>query len=335
MPARRALILLPALALLAFGLCAVRAGLDRAPGSPLGWTLAWPEAPGLLGLRLMRTASGTVVGVSLAVSGLILQSLLRNPLAAPDLLGVSSCASLCVVAASVFGGVAGAGSAGGLGVLGWQAGPALLGALAGLALVYTLSQRRGWVDTVSMVLVGVIVGVLCGAAVVALQAVYPTAALGAGRILVGALSDDHAPATVAACAGAVGGCLAAAAALARHMDALALGDDEAASVGVPVRAVRLGLFVLAGILAAVGVLLAGPLGFVGLVAPHAARMALGPGHRLLVPAAALVGIALVVGGDVLVRLVDTPGGRLPLGVVMAAVGGPVIVLLVRRQPRVP
>ena len=329
MSARRTLTLVALCVGLAL-LCLARLGLDRAPGSPLGWTISWPATDGLLPLRLARVVSGLIVGAVLATSGCILQCLLRNPLASPDLLGVSSCASLCVVIASVFFGGA---AAGGMGVLGWQAGPALVGALAGLAMVYALSQRRGWVDSVSMVLMGVVVGVLCGAAVVAIQAMYPTAALGAARMLVGAIGDEHGPGTLAVCGVVAGMGIASGVLLGPAMDALSLGDDEAASVGVRVRGVRLMLFACAGVLAAVGVVLAGPLGFVGLIAPHAARFVLGPGHRWLLAGSALAGAALVVWGDVLVRLIETPGGRLPLGAVMAAAGAPVIIALVRREPR--
>ena len=328
--ALRRVLILSGLGLVVLGLFALRIMLDRVAG---GWRLAWPGEDGLLILRASRAATGVIVGSALAVSGATLQCLLRNPLASPDLLGVSSCASLCVVIASVFFGGAAVGGGGGIGVLGWQAGPALVGAMAGLALVYALSQRRGWVDEVSMVLMGVVVGVLCGAAVVAIQAMYPSAALGGARMLVGAIGDEHGPATLAACGAVAGAGLMAAGVLGPAMDALSLGDDEAASVGVRVRAVRLGLFAGAGVLAAVGVVLAGPLGFVGLIAAHAARIALGPGHRWLVAGSALAGAALVVAGDVLVRLIETPGGRLPLGAVMAAAGAPVIVALVRRGPR--
>ncbi|MFN0011121.1 MAG: FecCD family ABC transporter permease [Phycisphaerales bacterium] len=333
MPARRVAILLT-LTLVAAFLVVLRVTLDRPAAGSGGWVvLAWPESPSVLELRTMRVVAAVIVGVALAVSGTILQCLLRNPLAAPDLIGVSPAASLAVVLVSTFaGGSAGMAAGGGLGVLGWQAGPALVGAMAGLGLVYALSQRRGWVDPVSMVLVGVIVGVLCGAAVVAIQAVLPNAALGGVRVLIGAISDDHSAATLAATGIAALVVVLGTARFGPALDAMSLGDDEAASVGVAVRGLRLAMFVGAGVLAACAVVLAGPLGFVGLIAPHAARLLCGPAHRTLVIGAAVCGACLVLAGDCIVRIVDTPGGRLPLGVVMAAAGGPVIILLLRRHP---
>ncbi len=332
-PARRVLILL-ALALGAALLVLLRLTLDRPAGGGGGWiVLAWPGSPSIAELRTLRVLTAVIVGVALAVSGTILQCLLRNPLAAPDLIGVSPAASLAVVLVSTFaGGWAGMANGGGLGVLGWQAGPALLGAMVGLGLVYGLSQRRGWVDPVSMVLIGVIVGVLCGAGVVAIQAVLPNAALGGMRVLVGAISDDTTATTLAATGIATLVVVLGSAKFGPAMDAMSLGDDEAASVGVPVRGLRLAMFAGAGVLAACAVVLAGPLGFVGLIAPHAARVVCGPAHRTLVIGAAMCGACLVLAGDCVVRMVETPGGRLPLGVVMAAAGGPVIILLLRRHP---
>lgn len=332
-PARRVVILL-ALALAAVLLVLLRLTLERPAAGNGGWiVLAWPTSPSVAELRTMRILAAVIVGVALAVSGAILQCLLRNPLASPDLIGVSPAASFAVVLVSTFaGGSAGMASGGGLGVLGWEAGPALLGAMVGLGLVYGLSQRRGWVDPVSMVLVGVIVGVLCGAGVVAIQAVVPNAALGGMRVLIGAISDDTTPAALVATGAATLAVLLSAVKFGPAMDAMSLGDDEAASVGVPVRGLRLAMFAGAGVLAACAVVLAGPLGFVGLIAPHAARVVCGPAHRTLVIGAAICGACLVLAGDCIVRIVETPGGRLPLGVVMAAAGGPVIILLLRRHP---
>jgi iron complex transport system permease protein len=113
----------------------------------------------------------------------------------------------------------------------------------------------------------------------------------------------------------------------RAMDAATLGDDEARSVGVAVGPLRIGMFALAGTLTAVTVALAGPIGFVGLIAPHAARLVLGPRHGLLVLGAALAGIALVVGSDVARQAIDLGAGRMPIGVFTALIGGPAFIWL--------
>jgi iron complex transport system permease protein len=118
--------------------------------------------------------------------------------------------------------------------------------------------------------------------------------------------------------------------MALPLDAACLTDDEARSVGVPLDGLRRGLFTLGGLLAAVAVCMVGPIAFVGLLAPHAARLVVGPRHRHLVPAALLAGGGLLVFADVVRQMIDLGGGRLPVGVVTSMVGGPVfLVLLIR------
>jgi iron complex transport system permease protein len=123
---------------------------------------------------------------------------------------------------------------------------------------------------------------------------------------------------------------ALAAATGPALDAASLSDDEARSVGVALRPLRLGLFLLAGALAAASVAVAGPIGFVGLVAPHAARLVLGPAHRPLVIGAALAGVLLVVGADALRQTIVLGAGRVPVGVFTALLGGPAFIWLLRR-----
>ncbi|MEL6797692.1 MAG: iron chelate uptake ABC transporter family permease subunit, partial [Planctomycetota bacterium] len=108
-----------------------------------------------------------------------------------------------------------------------------------------------------------------------------------------------------------------------------MGDDEATSVGVSIRGLRVWLFVVSGVLTAMSVVVAGPIGFVGLVVPHAARLMLGPDHRVLVVASALLGGAVIVAADAMVRSIELPTGRLPVGVVTALLGGPVFILMLR------
>jgi iron complex transport system permease protein len=115
----------------------------------------------------------------------------------------------------------------------------------------------------------------------------------------------------------------------RAMDAATLGDDEARSIGLAIGPVRLGMFILAGILAAMTVAIAGPIGFVGLVGPHAARLLLGPTHGRLVLGAALAGIALVVGADAARQAIDLGAGRMPIGIFTAMIGGPAFIWLLR------
>ncbi len=290
-----------------------------------GWSLDVDAA--VLEIRAVRIGVAATVGAALAVAGVLLQALFRNPLAAPDLLGLSSGASLAVVLGLY---LTGAGT--GFGTVVWQGVPAMAGAMGALGLVYVLAQRRGLVEPVSLVLTGVVVGILCGAGVMLVQHLSPDAGFNTARLLVGTISDDTAWTTLLAAAGVTVASVGLAATLGPTLDAASLGDDEAASVGVPVARLRLGLFLIAGALAASAVLLAGPVGFIGLVVPHAARLLAGPSHRALVLVSALGGAGLLVLADAAIKAINLGGGRLPLGVVTALVGGPVLIVLLRRGP---
>lgn len=286
-----------------------------------------------LDLRGVRVGSGAIVGVCLAVAGVFLQSMLRNPLASPDIVGLASGSGLGVMIAAFVGYKAGLGlaavDAGGLGV----SGAALLGAVAALGVVYVLSQRRGLIDPITLVLVGVAVSIVCGAGTMLVKQLLPDQGMSAGRYLMGVVRDDTPERLlwVGGVIAAVG--VAVGVVCGRAMDASALGEDEARSVGVPVGALRVVMFLGAGVLTATAVVIAGPVGFVGLICPHVVRLAAGPGHRVLVVGSALAGVALVVGCDVLVRAVDVGTGQLPIGVLTSLVGAPVLIGMLRREQR--
>ncbi len=331
----------PAAGLLLLGaalLVAVAARLTVSVPIGGGIEVSWPDAT-IRGLRLTAVGAALGVGASLAIAGVLLQALLRNPLASPFVLGVSAGASLGValsLAAVVGGGLGGTvlgrllGGDGG--AAGGQVVPAMIGAAAALAVVAGLGRGgRGWIDPLSVLLAGVVVSAVCGSLVLALEHAFPTG-LRRGMLawLTGTIDDLLPPGLLRAvlAAALVGGGLAAWTGPA--LDVLSLGEDEARSVGAPVDAVRLGLFGLAGVLTATAVAVAGPIAFVGLIAPHAARGLVGARHRVLVPAAALAGGALLVGADAAVQLVRVGGGRLPVGVFTALIGGPLFLVLLRR-----
>lgn len=296
-------------------------------GDPEGLHL--PETPEIWGLRLRPILAACAVGAALGTAGVFLQNLLRNPLAAPELLGLSAGASLAVTVSFYAGYLAGAPAGAGGGV---SAGAALLGALATLGVVYALSQRRGMVDPITLVLIGVIVGILCGAATLFVSYLLPLERRFAiSRWTVGALSDESSNLAVWSGLGIAAAGAALGAWLGPSMDAASLGDDEARSVGVRLGGLRLTLFAVSGVLIAVAVVLAGPVGFVGLVCPHVVRLLAGPGHRVLCVGSAVAGAALVVGADAAVGLIDLGAGRMPLGVLTALVGGPVFIWLLRRE----
>ncbi|MHC4590978.1 MAG: FecCD family ABC transporter permease [Planctomycetota bacterium] len=288
-------------------------------------TLALPR-PEYAWIRWTALAVGASVGAGLATSGVLLQALLRNPLASPFILGISAGAGLGVMAALYAAHVLGVRAFGpGTDLL-----PAFAGAIAVLGTVYMLAQRRGWLDPVSLVLVGVIVSAICGALIMLLQHLVPTGLHGEiTRWMMGRIPESVPGPTLALAGGLSVAGVVIAMAMGRAMDAATLGDDEARSVGLALGRLRLWMFALAGALTAGAVALCGPIAFVGLIAPHATRLVLGPRHGLLVLGSALVGVALVVGADVTRQAIDLGGGRMPIGVFTALIGGPAFIWLLR------
>lgn len=297
--------------------------IDRGSDGAVG--LAWPEA-GYASFRWTALAVGAIVGASLGVAGVLLQGLLRNPLAEPFILGISSGAGLGAMAALFAAHTAGIA----LDSAGAQTMPAMVGALGALGLVYLLGQRRGWVDPVSLVLIGVILSTIFSAGIMLFQHMVPTGLRGEFTTwLMGRIPEVVAGSMLLFSGALAIGALALGTVLGRAMDAATLADDEARSVGLAIGPLRLAMFLLAGLLAAMTVALAGPIGFVGLIGPHAARLVLGPRHTALVPGAALTGAAIVIGADAVRQGIDLGAGRLPIGIFTAMVGGPAFIWLLR------
>lgn len=288
------------------------------------------ELPSLIVLRELRApalVSAMTIGAALAVAGVLLQALLRNPLAEPWMLGLLSGAGFGVVVWTLAGYLAS-------GAIVRQESPvipAAAGAFAALGLVYGLSQRRGLVDPVSLILIGVVISVIAHAASQFMQAMLPDSGLALyRRWLMGGISADTAWGTIGLVAGITFACIAIAAWLGPSMDAASLSDDEARSVGVGLARLRIVSFALAGILTAGTVLLAGPIGFVGLICPHLARLLGGPRHRGVVIGSALAGAALLVLADAAAQMLVLRSGHVPVGVLTAIVGGPLFIVLLRR-----
>ncbi len=278
-------------------------------------------------LRSMRCAVGLTVGGALGVAGVLLQALLRNPLASPDLLGLASGAGLGVMLSFGAGAVVGQI---GVALFGITV-PAIVGSMLALTVVYLLSQHRGFVDPVPLILVGVIVSIICSAGTLLVQHLLPDRGLTAARWMLGSIRDDIPMWQVAGVA--LGSLIAIvwSALLGPAMDASSLSDDEALAIGLRLGPLRLVLFLLAGLLTAGSVVLAGPVGFVGLVCPHLVRLLGGPRHRALVLGSALAGGGLVVLADSLVKAIELPTGRLPIGVLTTLLGGPLFIALLRRE----
>lgn len=326
-----------AMLLLVIGLAALRLLVGRSLDDA-GNVVPTFGVPGqmVLGLRLSATTAALVAGAALGLSGLAFQVLLRNPLASPWILGVSGGAGFGVMLASFLvqlGGVA----AGVGGVLLWGAGlPAAAGgAFLAVLVVAALARSMGGFDPVGLVLCGVIVGAIFGAGTMLLQHMVPSGVRGdfvgwmMGRI------PEVVPVWLLLSGGVLVGIVVGIGAVAAPMlDAACLGDDEARSVGVPLDGVRRGLFLAGGGLAAFAVVLVGPIAFVGLLAPHAARLIVGPRHRRLVIGTAVAGGGVLLLADAGRQLVDFGWGRLPVGVVTVLIGGPAFLgLLLRRGER--
>lgn len=306
-------------------------GRDPASGA-IEWT--WPE-PALLSLRAGALWSAVVAGASLGLSGLLLQVLLRNPLASPFVLGLSSGAGLGATLAAWAAGAAGAaGASGWVAGLAWtgavQVLPATIGALGTLGVVLVLGTRRGVIEPVSMVLAGTVVAAMCGALTLLVQYAMPPVSRADAAIWFMGRVPELPDRSVLAVAIAV---LAAAAAWsglsARRFDAASVSDDEARSLGVRLASLRLGMYVAAGATAATSVALCGPIAFVGFVAPHIARLLLGARHSPLVLGSVVAGALVLVAADVARQALDLGMGRMPVGVLTALVGGPAFLLVLR------
>ncbi len=320
---RRRLIVLGLLLLGVAALIVLRLLVYRDLQGRLTWS--WPD-PSVAAFRRTSVAVAVIVGTALAVSGVLLQALLRNPLASPFVLGVSGGAALGVVIATYVGHVLGRG---GLGPAASTL-PAMIGAIVTLVVVYLLGQRRGWLDPVALILVGVVVASICGSMIMFLHHLVPTGLRGdLVTWMAGSISQGVAPGVLVLCGTLTALAAGVAVVLGRAMDAATLGDDEARSVGVALGPLRIGLFLVAGLLAALAVSLAGPIGFVGLIAPHAARLLLGSRHDAVVVGAALLGASVLVGADVASQAITLGGGRVPVGVFTALIGGPVFIALLR------
>lgn len=270
-------------------------------------------------LRMPRTLTAAVVGAGLALAGAVMQSLTRNPLADPYLLGLSSGASLGAVAVLVLG------LALALPVA------AFAGALAALALSLAIARAAGSLTPTRMVLAGLAVSQACAAATSVV--IFWTATGDSYREIVTWLLGSLARAGWDAFVLALVALVVVGTALlgsARTLDAFAFGDTAAASLGVHVERTRWFLLAAVALLTGAMVAVSGAIGFVGLVLPHAVRLVLGAPHRRLLPVVALVGAVFLVWADTLARTVFDPR-ELPVGVVTALVGVPVFVAVLRRR----
>ena len=272
----------------------------------------YSRLPGVLGALL--------AGSALSVSGAILQSVLQNPLASPNIIGVNSGAGLMVLLCSAFFPA--------MDAL-WPF-AAFLGALATAMLIFALAMGPG-VSRITLVLTGIAMSSILGAGMNCIMILYPDAYIGASTFLVGGLSGLTIQGLRFPAVYILIG-LILAMLMRRDMNIIALGTDTAKALGMNVNRTRFLLIFTAAILAGAAVSFAGLIGFVGLVVPHAIRFLIGNDNRYLVPASAFGGAAFVILCDLVSRMAFAPY-VLPVGILLSFIGGPFFIYLIIRNRR--
>jgi iron complex transport system permease protein len=297
--------------------------LDHA-GIPTGITYSTQQDAVLWNIRLPRVLLALSVGGGLGIAGCALQGVFRNPLADPGIIGVSSGGAVAAIGLIVLG----------IAPLGAMSMPAaaFAGGLALTIAVYGLSRRDGRTEVVTLVLTGVAFTAIAGG-IIGFLTFYATDtqlrnivfwSLGS---VGGATWDAAVPALIVSAAGALLLCQ-----FGHSLNLLALGEREAFHLGVDTERVRVAVIVLAALVTGAAVAFAGIVGFVGLVVPHMLRLIIGPDHRRLLPATALLGASMVLIADLVARTIVAPA-EMPLGVVTALAGGPYFLWLIHRTRR--
>lgn len=296
--------------------------IDRLPFVSVDSGLNRQESAVLWELRAPRVVLGGLVGGTLALAGASYQGVFRNPLADPYLLGVAAGAGLGATAAI------------GLGVpaSGWVLPfAAFAGSLAGVAATYSLARIGGPRRTATLILAGVAVASFMTAAQTFVQqltsdTIREVFSWVLGRLSTVGWSEVALLAPFVAVAGSV------LVMHGRHLDVLAVGEEEASSIGLPAERVRVLVILAATLATAAAVSVSGLIGFVGIVVPHAVRRVSGVSHRTLLPLSFVAGAAFMIGADVLARTVISPA-ELPIGVITAFVGAPFFGLILYQTRR--
>ena len=277
-----------------------------------------PQSQIIWNIRMPRTIVGALVGINLSLSGAILQAIMRNPLADPHIIGISSGAGLAGVVIMIL-----------FPALEYLITPvAFVGAMLAAICIYILAWKNG-IKPVRIILAGVAVSAFLSAGISGLMIFYSDRVHGALMWMVGGLAASSWPhVSIILPYAAIG--LVLALASASYLNILQLGDEMARGLGVNVEVTRIVMTAIAALLAASAVSVVGLLGFVGLVVPHAARLLIGSDYRFLLPAAALLGVAIVTLSDTFARVIFAPI-ELPVGIIMAFLGAPFFLFLLRRE----
>ncbi len=292
--------------------------LPKALGSLLRGDHTSPAVRILLYVRLPRVCASLLSGAALAVSGVLIQAVLMNPLASPNVIGVNAGAGFFTfLTLAFFPGVSSAAPFG-----------AFLGALLATLVIYAVAAAAG-AGKLTIILAGVAVSSIFTAGVNTIKTFFPDTLYNGSSFLIGGFSGvsfrDITPAW-----GLILLALPAALCLARQTDVLCLGEETAKSLGLPVNAVRFSLILIACVLAGCAVSFSGLLSFVGLIVPHIARRLFGSSHRVLCAASGLLGAGFVTLCDLLSRVLFAPY-ELPVGILLSLIGGPFFLFLLLRQ----
>ncbi len=272
-------------------------------------------------IRLPRVLASMLAGCALAVSGVLIQAVLNNPMAAPNIIGVNSGAGLAAAVTIVLFPAA----------MHWLALAAFLGALAACLLIYGISNRIGG-SKLTITLIGIAVGSVLNAGINTIKVLFPDSVYDADVFMIGGFSGITYDKLFPACL-IIGLGLLLSFLFAKDTDILALGETTAASLGVNIPVLRFVLLVIASSLAGAAVSFAGLLGFVGLLVPHIMRRFVSGQHRLLIPGSAMLGSLLVMLCDLLARTAFAPY-ELPVGIVLSLFGGCFFIFLVLSGKRV-
>lgn len=320
-------------AVLAVSVGTTRVGFGNAVAALLGRVIPEQDAA-IISYRMARVALAAIVGASLSAAGVALQAMLRNALADPYILGVSGGGALGAALYLISGGTQSTmltAAATRLGFSGLAA-AAFAGSLAASGVALLAGRKKGHILPGTLLLVGVMVNALAGAAILALTYVTDVAKSHSIVVwLMGNLGTLSLSKSALVGAGAVSIVLAGLLwRLGGRLNLMTLGDEAAANLGVDVGRTRLEAFVLSALMTGLSVALAGPIGFVGLVVPHATRSIVGADHRFLFPAAVVAGAAFLVLADAAARSIR-PGVELPVGILTAVIGAPVFIWILRSR----
>jgi iron complex transport system permease protein len=280
----------------------------------------------LVGVRLPRVILAALVGAALASSGVVLQAILRNPLADPYILGISSGAGLGAIIAVLSG-------------ISWKllgGSPisvfAFVGALGTVWLVWFIGRAAAGSQVTALLLAGVVVNAFFSAVIMFLTSIARSDQVLATILWLMGNITEKAMSVLWLSAGCIITGMIALFAVSHRLNILTLGEEEAKGLGVNTARTKLVAFSVAAFITAIAVSLSGLIGFVGLIIPHGVRLVLGPDHRQLLPISAIIGGAFLVTADTIARIL-VPPAQLPVGVITAIAGGPFFLVLLAKYSR--